>query len=153
MKMLAAKKGTTDGKMNPDEMSAKLDVIKELLNMAHGAMGSKVKGGMDEMHKVSVMAPDQKGLHQGLDLASALAAGGGADENPDDMEGSDETADEEKSEDPAVEMAEEKSGLDLDGDKEEGESPDHVAEIMKASEPDEEENPFAKKRAMMGKKA
>lgn len=114
MKQLMAKKGASD-KMSPEDAQAKLDVIKELLEMASSAMAGKVKGGMDEMQKVSVMAPDQDSLLAGLDKAKDIASDG---------DGSDEG-----SSDPALESAEEKTGMDLDNDGEEGESADHISKI------------------------
>lgn len=104
MKQLMAKKGAQ--KMSTEDQQAKLDVIKELLEMATQAMGGKIKGGMDEMQKVSVMAPDKKSLLEGLGMAQDIAGG-----------------------DPETEELEEQTGQDLDGDNEEGESADHVAKV------------------------
>lgn len=81
MKQLMAKKGAS-GKMSPEDMQAKMDVIKELLEMAQSAMAGKVKGGMDEMQKVSIMAPDQESLTEGLDAAKDIVGG---DEDSDEM--------------------------------------------------------------------
>lgn len=131
LKKMMAKKKSSEGEMSEMEQQAKLDVIMELLQMAEGAMGSKVKGGLDEMQKISVMAPDKEGLAEGLDLAKEVTDG---DEDEE-----------------ALEKAEELTGKDLDGDSEEGESPEHVAKVMEAAEQEEEPNPFAKKRAMMGR--
>lgn len=71
-KMLMAKKGKSA--LSPEEADAKMEVLRELLDMATQAMGSKVKGGMDEMKKVSVMAPDQASLEKGLEMAKDVAA-------------------------------------------------------------------------------
>lgn len=49
---------------------AKMQVLNELRDMAMGMLGSKLKDKMPhEMHGVEVMAPDQHGLKQGLELA------------------------------------------------------------------------------------
>ncbi len=70
LEKLMAKK--PEGKMDKHAMQAKMDVIQELLDMAHEAMAGKVKGGMDEMQKVSVMAPDKESLSEGLELAQEI---------------------------------------------------------------------------------
>lgn len=70
-KMLMSKK--SKGALSKTETQAKMDVLEELLQMAQSAMGSKVKGGMDEMKKISVMAPDTESLTEGLDLAKEVA--------------------------------------------------------------------------------
>lgn len=93
MKMMAKKK-SKGGEMSEDAVKAKMDVIAELLEMAQSAMGSKVKGGLDEMKKVSVMAPDEESLAEGLEVAQELTS-------------SDEEASEEPSEE--TEVAEEKA--------------------------------------------
>lgn len=105
--MMAKKKMSPDGKMSEDEIQAKMDVIKELLDMAQQAMGHDVKGGMDEMHKVSVMAPDAHGLEQGLDMAKDVAA---------EAEGS---PGEEASESPEKEKMEDMLGTDAEGSADE----------------------------------
>lgn len=52
---------------------AKMQVLHELRNMAMDMMGEKVKDRLPhEMHGVEVMAPDKKGLSEGLDLAKHL---------------------------------------------------------------------------------
>lgn len=83
LKKMMAKKGQPE-KMDDSAIQAKLDVIKELLEMAHSAMGNKMKGDMDEMHKVSVMAPDQEGLEEGLDVAHDALEGAEEHEDEDD---------------------------------------------------------------------
>jgi hypothetical protein len=138
-KMMAGKK--SDGKMSEDEKQAKMDVIKELLDMAQHAMGHGVKGGMDEMHKVSVMAPDEEGLEEGLGMAKKVVG--------------------HEEEDPELEAKEEKLHMDLDGDNEEGEPAEHVAKVLGEEAPeghdvvsDDEEaddmpNIFAQRREKM----
>src|SRR6478736_8328892 len=79
-KLMAKKKDAPE--MSPEEIQAKLEVVKELMAMAQEAMGDGVKRGLDDMHasKVSVMAPDKEGLEEGLEKASDLVAGA-----PDEM--------------------------------------------------------------------
>jgi hypothetical protein len=86
LKEMMAKKKSPEGKMSEDEMKAKMDVIQELLEMAQNAMGSHVKGGMDEMKKVSVMAPDTESLAEGLDLAEDVVTDGEGDESTEQTE-------------------------------------------------------------------
>lgn len=129
--MMAKKKMSPEGKMSEDEIQAKMDVIKELLDMAQQAMGNDVKGGMDEMHKVSVMAPDQQGLEAGLDVAKNVA---GAEGSPE----------EEASESPEQEKMEDLPGTDTEGsDDEESKEP--------KDEEDSEDMPniFAQRREKM----
>lgn len=60
------------GKMSEQEIQAKLDVIKELMDEMMAAMGGSVKSGMDEMKKVTVAAPDKESLLKGLDAAQEI---------------------------------------------------------------------------------
>lgn len=73
-KMLSSKKEKS--KMSDTEVQAKLDVLQELMDMCHSELGGRVKNGMDEMKKVSVMAPDSDSLEEGLDKAKELVGGG-----------------------------------------------------------------------------
>lgn len=104
MKMLADKAGKSES-MSPEAVQAKQDVLKELLQMAMEAMGDKVKGGMDEMQKVSVMAPNKEDLTQGLDKAKDLLAGADDESEEDSKEEATETPAEEKAEDMPEVMA------------------------------------------------
>lgn len=67
-----SKKGSED--MSPEAKQAKMEVIMELMEMARELMGSGVKSGLDEMQKVSVMAPDAEGLEEGLEVAEDLVS-------------------------------------------------------------------------------
>lgn len=78
-KMMAKKKN--DGAMSEQEQKAKMDVIMELLEMAQGEMGSRVKSGMDDMKKVTVAAPDAESLEEGLETAQDVVS-----EMPEEME-------------------------------------------------------------------
>lgn len=74
-------------KMSKESIAAKLDVISEMLQVLQDAMGSGVKSGLEEMlaskmphesmlgddvKKVSVVAPDEKSLAEGLDVAKEI---------------------------------------------------------------------------------
>lgn len=72
--MMKSSSKAKDGEMTDMEKQAKMDVLKELLGIAHGEMGSRVKSGMDEMQKVTVAAPDKQSLLAGLDKAKELTA-------------------------------------------------------------------------------
>lgn len=69
-KMLMKKKDSSQ--MSDEAKEAKMEVLMELLQMAQDAMGSQVKSGMDEMQKVSVMAPDKESLSEGLEMAQEV---------------------------------------------------------------------------------
>lgn len=106
------KKLSAKGKVNvsEDEAKAKLDVIKELLEMAQSAMADGVKSDMDslispkEAAAVKVVAPDEESLAEGLDVAKDLVS--------EDSE--------EESESPALEAMEDATGEDeLEGEDEE----------------------------------
>jgi hypothetical protein len=135
-KMLMAKKGK-QGEMSKEDVQAKMDVLHELLQMAHNAMGGKVKSGMDEMQKVSVMAPDQKGIKEGL----AKAAGMMADASPEESHEEAPEMEMDLEGDMSPEMKA-KSLLEESPEEEAKESPEH-----EASEPKEEEEQsiFSKK--------
>lgn len=72
--MMKSSSKAKDGEMTDMEKQAKMDVLKELLGIAHGEMGSRVKSGMDEMQKVTVAAPDKESLLKGLDKAKELTS-------------------------------------------------------------------------------
>ena len=135
-KMLMSKK--SKGSMDEKETQAKMDVLHELLQMAQEAMGSKVKGGMDEMKKVSVMAPDTESLTKGLDMAKHVA------EDSPEMEAADEDKEE------AMETPKEKMMEMMDPHAEEKEE---SKEAMSPMEDEEEHSLFSrkpKKRALYG---
>jgi hypothetical protein len=90
---------------------AKQEVLKELMDMCKMALMDKTGNDMEEMKKVTVMAPDSEKLSEGLDMAKELAG-----KMP---EGKEEMMDEDKSEDPSKEMSSE----DVKEDVAEGEDP------------------------------
>lgn len=101
-KMLMKKKSS--GEMSKEEIQAKMEVLQELMEMCQQKMGSDVKNGMDEMQKVTVAAPDQESLLEGLEKAHEIA------ENPavealaetSDKEDEDDTDDLEDDEDDSI---------------------------------------------------
>lgn len=107
MKKLMGKRA--DVKMSPEEIQAKMEVVQELLMMAQDAMKGSVKSGMDEMlgpKTVSVSAPDDESLAEGLSMAEGMV--------DEDAEGDDESSDESATES-AMSVAE---GVDKDEDEE-----------------------------------
>lgn len=92
-KMLMKLKDKKEGDIDPREMQAKEDVLQELLNMAHEAMGSKLKNGMDEMQKVTVAAKDPEALQEGLAKAQEMVG-----EMPESHELTDDESEETKEE-------------------------------------------------------
>lgn len=124
--------------MSPEAKRAKMEVIMELMEMAKEMMGENVKTGMDEMKKVSIAAPDQESLEEGLDLAHKLVS--------DDMEGeATEEVMEDKEKPTLDEIVEEVS---------ESSEPMVAAEEMKASDEDEDEDesPFGKPKQVKQKR-
>lgn len=77
MLAMGKKKG---GKMLPAEKEAKMSVLKEISDLASGAMADDVKG----LKKVTVAAPDQAGLEEGLEKAQEMV--GSEDESSEDEE-------------------------------------------------------------------
>lgn len=64
--------------MQDMKTQAKIDVLKELMQMAKEAMRDKTKSGMDEMRsaqKVTVAAPDKESLLMGLEKAEDVLEG------------------------------------------------------------------------------
>lgn len=145
-KMLMAKGGKQDGKMSSEDVRAKMEVLHELLKMAHDAMGQHVKGGMDAMQKVSVMAPDHKSLEAGLEKAKELASKDHMGMEPDDAMGNhmeeEESPDEEK-----AEMLE-GSGNPTSGEEsdEEGSPKEEASESPKEEMKEEEEQSLFSKK-------
>lgn len=74
LKKLAAK--GKPAKMSDEETKAKLEVVQELLQMAQEAMADHTKSGLDSLmapkQSVEVMAEDQEGLAEGLDVAKDM---------------------------------------------------------------------------------
>lgn len=76
LEKLMSKAGKSE--MSDDAKKAKMEVIMELMEMAKEMMAEGVHKGMSEMKapkgvkEVSVMAPDQEGLEEGLDMAKEI---------------------------------------------------------------------------------
>lgn len=67
--------------LSKQEIQAKIDVLKELLDMASHKAGEDVIGGLK---KVTVAAPDKAGLEKGLDKAKELTSDMPMENNSDD---------------------------------------------------------------------
>lgn len=79
------------------DVQAKVDVLKELLEVAKDEMRGRNRKGMEDMmgqkmQKVAVMAPDEEGLKEGLEKAEEIVESKmedeeGYEEEDGDMEG------------------------------------------------------------------
>lgn len=118
------KKSKGEKPLSDMEKEAKMSVIDEMRKMADDQMGGKLDG----LKKVTVAANSKPGLAEGLDKAKQILGHG--------EEGSD---DEEASESPEMEQAEEETHEDLDGDNEEGESPEHQEAVLGHEAPNAED--------------
>lgn len=67
MKMLSDKEESSE--MSDNDIEAKMDVLKELLKLASGHAGQDIVG---KLKKVTVAAPDDKGLKEGLKKAGEM---------------------------------------------------------------------------------
>lgn len=113
-----------EGKMlSPVAKDAKMGVLKDLHKMASDSMADKIHG----LKKVSVMAPDSEGLAAGLHKAEDLV--GQEDEMVEDAEDGDSQPDDLFA-GGDTETKEEMHHADLDGDNEEGESPEHQEAVL-----------------------
>lgn len=83
-KMMAKAGGKSDEKMSDQAIQAKMDVLQELMDMCKEQMSSNVKSGMDEMKKVTVMAPDEESLTEGLEVAKDITEEMPSEESDDD---------------------------------------------------------------------
>ena len=88
-KMLKAMMQDGDDSMMKSKLKAKMDVLKELMDMADE---SETAGLMDDMQKVTVAAPDKEGLMEGLEKAEEVMEG---DMMPEPMMDDEEDEDEE----------------------------------------------------------
>ncbi len=86
--MLMPKK--EDSKMSERDIKIKSDILKEIMQFAQDKMGERVKSDMDEMQKVSVVAPDAEGLHEGLEKALEILPESEEDESSEKEEPKDE---------------------------------------------------------------
>lgn len=115
-KMLTEDAPASPMKMDESGIAAKLAALQDILTTIQSELGGKVKGDMDDhmnsMKKVSVMAPDEKSLTEGLKLASEMAAEKSGsllegDEKDESMDSMDDSAVESKDEVAVVEPEEE----------------------------------------------
>jgi hypothetical protein len=94
LKMLGKKK---ESKMGETEKEAKMNVVKEMRDMAAGEMGKKLNG----LKKVTVASDSKEGLFKGLDKAEdLLKMSKDEEEMPEE-----ESSEEESSEDEMAEYA------------------------------------------------
>ena len=100
--MLKKMKGD-ESKMSPEKAAIKEEVLQELIEMMQSLRSDRLKKGMDEMQKVSVMAPDKEHLAEGLDKAQDLLAG-----MPEQMESEEDEA----AESPELEKKEMDMGME-----------------------------------------
>ena len=54
------------------ELEAKMEVLRQLHEMASELLAGEMDGPMPGMEKVEVMAPDEEGLEEGLEKAQEL---------------------------------------------------------------------------------
>lgn len=58
--------------MSKMDIEAKMEVLKELHDLCKAKLGEKVKSGLDGMKSVTVSAPDEESLEEGLEVAQEL---------------------------------------------------------------------------------
>ena len=68
LKLLAAQEGQGE-EMSEIEIQAKMDVLRELLEMAQAHSG---KGIADRMQKLTVASPSKEGLMEGMEKAEEI---------------------------------------------------------------------------------
>lgn len=136
--MLMPKK--EDTKMSERDIKVKSDILKEIMQFAQDKMGEHVKSGMDEMQKVSVMAPDSESLHEGLEKALEILP-----ESEEDGESFHESSEEEKTE--------ELSPVESDKSPSEEEDPEsyYTGASKSVANDDDEDSMFNKKMKMLKK--
>lgn len=73
LKMLQAGGGEGEGaEMSDMEIQAKMEVLKELLELAQASSGKHVMDGMEGMQQLTVAAPDKEGLMEGMEKAEEI---------------------------------------------------------------------------------
>lgn len=131
------KKKMDEGKeLSPVDKEAKMGVLKDLHKMASDSMSDKLHG----LKKVTVAAPDEKGLEHGLDKAKQIV---------NDMP---EMLDKAESGHEGLEDSEEEHHEDLDDDNEEGEDPEHQEAVLGEHDDESEESIDAQLADLMKKK-
>lgn len=108
MLMKKMKGEESEDRMSDEEINAKMEVLMELLELSKMMTGDRIKRDMDEMQKVTVMAPDKEALVEGLekaeDLVETIPETEESEENPEEDEASELL--EEKEESSEAEMKE-----------------------------------------------
>ena len=77
--------------MTDARKQAKMEVLRELMEMAMSQEGDELMEGLQGMNKVTVAAKDEEGLMEGLDKAEEVV-----EEMPEDMMATDEEETEEE---------------------------------------------------------
>jgi hypothetical protein len=124
--------------MSERDIKVKSDILKEIMQFAQDKMGESVKSGMDEMQKVSIMAPDSEGLHEGLEKALEILP---------------ESEESESSEESDEDKTEELSPVESDSSKSEEEDKDsyYTGSGPSVANDDDEDSMFNKKMKMLKK--
>lgn len=73
-KLMMKKKGSMGQEPDAESLEAKIKVLEELRDMMAQLMGEKMRSGYDDMKKVSIMAPSEEGLEEGLDTAKSMVS-------------------------------------------------------------------------------
>lgn len=146
-KMLTMQKNK--GELSKEAIQAKKDVLQELMDLAHGMLSDKVKGGMDEVRKVTVAAPDKAGLKEGLQKASEIIDQTELSDDQDDNEEDNEAEESEAMMEPLEKAKEEIKAEEVQ--EKIHEEPKDMKEEPKAVKMDEEEeeSPFMLKAKKM----
>lgn len=103
MKMLMDKK-KAGKELSENEKNAKLKIVGDLKKLAEDAMANDIKG----MKKVTVAAPTEEGLKEGLEKAEEIVSEQPEMEDSDDLEDAEEAEDELEDEDLSLEDIEAK---------------------------------------------
>ena len=138
--MLMPKK--EDSKMSERDIKVKSDILKEIMQFAQDKMGERVKSDMDEMQKVSVMAPDSEGLHEGLEKALEILPESEQDESS-EME-------KEEPKDEISEILAEASEEEMPSEKKDEDSY-YTGASKSVANDDDEDSMFNKKMKMLKK--
>lgn len=67
---------------NGSDLESKMEVLKQLHQMMTDVLGDDLDSDPMEMEKVEIMAPDEEGLEEGLDVAQQMMK---KKESPDDL--------------------------------------------------------------------
>jgi hypothetical protein len=138
LKKLIAKKKASGEELSPAERMAKSSVLSHLMDDMDGMGADKVMG----LKKVTVAAPDKKGLEEGLKKASDLVDKGplhSEDEDEVSHQGDDGNEDEPRDQEQDEQDSEEEEAVPADQEKsphemDEHELQDHIEKLKKLHE-------------------